>query len=125
MTGHILWFVAKIQKKTNTSRKSCLEVSDRPKNLLNVQHVDEILCPNNRLPNQLHLSSEIGPFEVEVDENLQKLLIILTNHIVIIDKPLRNFIGFQWILEIFITLNFKWTYLGAEVELVGQTVIGT
>ena len=85
----------------------------------------EILCPNNHLPNQLHLSSEIGPFEVEVDENHKKLLIILTNHVVIIDKPLRNFIGFQWILEIFITLNFKWTYLGAEVELVGQTVIGT
>ena len=85
----------------------------------------EILCPNNRLPNQLHLSSEIGPFEVEVDENLQKLLIILTNHIVIIDKPLRNFIGFQWFLEIFINLNFKWTYLGAQEELDGQTVVVT
>mgnify|MGYP004256550375 CR=1 FL=1 len=31
----------------------------------------EILCDNNHLPNQLHLSSEIDPFEVEVDENLQ------------------------------------------------------
>ena len=83
MTGHTLWFVAKIRKNPNTRKKSCLEVSDRPKNLLSVQHVHEILCPNNRLPNQLPLSSEIGPFEAEVDENLQNLLIILTNHIAV------------------------------------------
>ena len=32
--------------------------------MLSVQHVLEILCDNNRLPNQLLLSSEICLFEV-------------------------------------------------------------
>ena len=60
----------KKEKKTRRVEKTYLEVSDRPHSLLSVQHMLEILCDNNRLPNQLLLSSEIGPFEAEVDENL-------------------------------------------------------
>ena len=60
MTGYILSHVAKIRKKGNKSKKSCLEVSDRSKNPLSAQRMLVLLCFNNRLPNQLLLSSEIG-----------------------------------------------------------------
>ena len=56
--------VSKIQNKRNKTEKTYLEVSNRSKNLLSVQHTSEILCDNNRLSIQLLLSSEIGPFEV-------------------------------------------------------------
>ena len=54
-----------------------LEVSDRAKNLLSVQNTFEILCDNNRLSNQLLLSSEIGSFEVGHAKNPQNLWIFL------------------------------------------------
>ena len=63
--------VAKKQKKRYKAEKSCLEVSNRSKNLLSVQYTFEILCDNNRLPIQLHLSSEIGSFEVDLTKNPQ------------------------------------------------------
>ena len=59
----------KCEKKKYKVEKSCFAVSDRSKNLLSVQHTFEILCDNNRLPTQLLLSSEIGPFEVDLTEN--------------------------------------------------------
>ena len=65
----------KNQKKSHGVEKSCLPASDRSKNMLSVQHVLEILCDNNRLPNQFLLSSEIGAFEVvtiKFDENPMK-----------------------------------------------------
>ena len=52
-------------EKKHRVEKTYLEVSNRPENLLSVQHMVEILCDNKHLPNQLLLSSEIGPFEVE------------------------------------------------------------
>ena len=46
-----------------------LKASHGPKNMLSVQHWLELLCSNNRLPNQLLLSSEIGPFEDQPCKN--------------------------------------------------------
>ena len=43
----------------------------RSKNRLSVQNRSEILCDNNSLPNQLLLSSEIGPFECHPIKNTQ------------------------------------------------------
>ena len=56
-------------KKKSRVEKSCLQASDRSKNMLSVQHGFELLCGNNRLPNQLLLSSEIAPFEYEPSKN--------------------------------------------------------
>ena len=61
-------------KKRSKSKKTCLEVPDRSKNLLSVQYRYKILCDNNRLSNQLLLSSEIGPFEVGLAKNPQNPL---------------------------------------------------
>ena len=64
--------VWKIQKKRSKVEKSYLDISDRSKNLLSVQNGFEIVCDNNRLPNQLLLSSEIDSFEDEPFENDEK-----------------------------------------------------
>ena len=59
-------------------------VSDRAKNLLSVQHTSQILCDNNRLSNQLLLSSEIDPFEGCHTKNPQNIL----KYIEILGKPM-------------------------------------
>ena len=51
-----------MKKKQSSVWKSYLDASYGPKNMLSVQHGHELLCDNNRLPNQLLLSSEIDPF---------------------------------------------------------------
>ena len=113
----------KSKTKRDTVEKSYLEVSNRSKNLFSVQNRFEIPWDNNHLPNQLLLSSEIALFEVrppKFDGNSQKSK----------GFPLVQQRDFIWILldfirisSIFDGLNFKWTYLGAQKELVGQTVV--
>ena len=67
------WTIPKVQNRNRNKRskrkKICLEVLDRSKNMLSVQHGFELLCGNNRLPIQLLLSSEIGPFEDQPSKN--------------------------------------------------------
>ena len=113
----------KNKNKPYKPKKSRLEVSDRPKNLLSVPHMFEILCDNNRLSIQLLLSSEICLFEV-VDIKIQ------WNSYEIQRNPYEIPLLFQWEISGFLGfssnfdgLNFKWTYLGAQEELDDQTVI--
>ena len=66
-------------KKRYSLEESCLQASDRSKNMLSVQHGFELLCGNNRLPNQFLLSSEIGPFEDQPSKNPRKSMIFIGN----------------------------------------------
>ena len=88
-----------------------------------MQHVLEILCDNNRLPNQFLLSSEIGAFEVvtiKFDEIPMKSNEICMKSLDCFNGKSSGFWGFS---SKFDDLNFKWTDLGAQGELDGQTVI--
>ena len=62
---------SKNTKKKIPIPKTDPDVSNRAKNLLSVQYTSEILRANNRLSNQLLLSSEIGPFEHQSPKILQ------------------------------------------------------
>ena len=66
-------FVTKKQKKTSGLEKTRLYVSYGPKNMLSVEEYLEILCGNNHLPNQLHLSSKIERFESQSSKILEIL----------------------------------------------------
>ena len=93
--------------------------------MLSVQHMLKILCDNNRLPNQFLLSSEIGAFEVvtiNFDEIPMKSNEIHMKSLYCANRKSSEFLEFS---SKFDGLNFKWTYLGAQEELVGQTVIVT
>ena len=118
-------YVWKTRKKRRSLEKTYLEVSDRPKNILSVKHMFEILCDNNRLPNQLLLSNEIGPFEGDLTKNSQNS----TKSIEILYGSTRDFTRKTWGItqnwRIFGETNFKWSYLRAQEELVGQTVVVT
>ena len=87
--------------------------------MLSVQHGLELLCDNNRLPNQLLLSSEIGSFEDQLLQKSQKYRIFYGYSLEILTVNTKDFVVFV----IFAGLIFKWTYLGAQEELVGQTVV--
>ena len=69
MVLYIPGFVSKKQKKQSWVWKSYLEASYGPGNLLNVKYGPQLLCHNNRLPNQLLLSSELGRFELQSIKN--------------------------------------------------------
>ena len=91
--------------------------------MLSVQHGLELLCDNNRLPNQLLLSSEIGSFEVvsiKFDEIPMKSNGIRMKSL---DCCNGKSSGFWEFSSKFDYINIKWTYLGAQEELVGQTVV--
>ena len=93
--------------------------------MLSVQHGFELLCDNNRLPNQLLLSSEIGSFEVvsiKFDEIPIKSNGIRMKSLDCCNGKPSGFGGFS---SKFDDLNIKWTYLGAREELDGQTVVAT
>ena len=88
-----------------------------------MQHTFEILCDNNRLSIQLLLSSEIGPFEVvtiKFDEIPMKSSEIHMKSLYCTNGKSLGFFGFSSKYD---GLNFKWTYLGAQEELGGQTVV--
>ena len=146
--------VSKIQNKRNKNEKTYLEVSNRSKNLLSVQNRSEILCDNNRLSNQLLLSSEIGPFEggtVVSPKNPQNTLNSIEIYygstkdfayrvpvgvykenlgkLMIFDLEYPNFClenpNFLKIIEMLRLCTVKRIYLRAQEELVGQTVVVT
>ena len=110
------------EKKRNNVAKTYPEVSDRAKNLHSVQHRSQILCDNNRLPNQLLLSSEIAPFEGSRVKNPQNPMIFLVKSLVWQHRVSMYFEGLTPFLG---EAAFKWSYLGAQEELVGQMVIVT
>ena len=90
-----------------------------------MQNRSEILSDNNRLSNQLLLSSEIPLFEVGLTKNPQnpsKSIEIYVQFTMVRPRILQGNMGE---LRIFGDTNFKWTYLRAQGELVGQTVAVT
>ena len=56
------------QTGKTTDWKSYLEASSGPGDLLNRKYWSQLLWDNNRLPNQLLLSSELGWFELQIIE---------------------------------------------------------
>ena len=99
-------------------QKSYPKASHGSRNVLNVKYGSQLLCDNNRLSNQLLLSSELHLVVISDRENPDFPRITLqgvckgsmTQY-----EELRNFYGSK----------FKSTQLGAQEELVGQTVIVT
>ena len=93
--------------------------------MLSVQHRYELLCGNNRLPNQFLLSSEIGAFDVATIKFGEIPMKSNEIHMKSLDCCNGKSSGFWGFSSKFDDLNIKWTYLGAREELDGQTVVAT
>ena len=100
-------------------------VSYGSKKLLSVEDCLEILYHNNRFPNQLLLSSKIGQLLsgfAKISEKLD-LVISLVNPFISYKGLTREITSFLEIVGKFGKPGQKLTYLGAQEELVGQTVV--
>ena len=107
------------KKETNVCKNSIQRHPIGLKNLLSVQNRSKIQCCNNRLPNQLLLSSEIGPFEDQPSENPPKSTKILMKSSI---QTIGISNGNLWFLEHFTEeLVFKWLkwYLSRSSRGVG------
>ena len=91
--------------------------------MLSVQYGLELVCGNNRLPNQLLLSSEIDPFRDQPLKNPQNLTKFLWNPYEGCTDDSKDFQRKSQILGFLQALVFKLIYLGAQEELIGQTVV--